>query len=218
MSASRHYLGTSGTVYHEYQQQLDPGIRGRLGARKFEPFLPVHIRRLVDFGCGPGTLLAALHADERVGVDPIAENRARVESLGFCAYETLSELEDAWADVAVSNHALEHTLDPLGELRELRRVLRGRLVLYVPADDWRVTRSYQPSDINHHLFTWTPLALGHLLAEAGFVVRSTEIVHRAWPGRLTEPLAQRLSQREFDLVSAVYAFLRRRREILAIAD
>jgi hypothetical protein len=43
------------------------------------------------------------------------------------------------------------------------------VALYVAIDDWRSRhqRRVDP-DINHHLYTWTPLLLANLLREAGF--------------------------------------------------
>jgi SAM-dependent methyltransferase len=219
VAASPHYQGIAGTAYHRSQHDIAPTIRGQLGARKLQKHLPP-ARRIVDFGCGNGAILAALNTgSERIGVDPIAENRQAVRDRGYEARESLSEIPDDWADAVISNHALEHTLDPLGALREIRRVLKpgGTLVLYVPADDWRLNRRYDAAERNHHLFSWTPLALGHLLAEAGFVVRRSEIERRAWPGRLTVPLAQRLSPVAFDGVMTVTAIVSRRREIGAVA-
>lgn len=176
--------------------------------------------RIVDFGCGNGALLSVLPALERIGVDAIEENRQAVRDRGLEARESLSEIPDQWADTVVSNHALEHTLDPLGELREIRRVLRvgSSLVLYVPADDWRVNKTYDASERNHHLFTWTPLSLGHLAAEAGLTVRVSRLEHRAWPGRATAPLVKIIPARPFEYVMAATAFVTRRREILLLAE
>ena len=43
---------------------------------------------------------------------------AQREARGIRVVATTRELEDAIADVVISNHALEHTLAPLDELRE----------------------------------------------------------------------------------------------------
>lgn len=90
-------------------------------------------------------------------------------------------------------------------------------MLYVLADDWRNDREYRPGERNHHLFTWTPLSLGHLLAEAGISVRCSRVEHRAWPGRATPVLVGALPPQVFEWVMVATAFAMRRREILALA-
>lgn len=123
MASSGHYDGCRGTAYHRSQQQLDPAVRARLGAWKIRKYVPPS-EHIVDFGCGNGALLTYLAAHERIGVEAIEENRQAVRVRGLRACNSLREIPDQWADTVVSNYALEHTLDPLGELREIYRVLR----------------------------------------------------------------------------------------------
>ena len=62
----------------------------------------------------------------------------------------------------------------------------GLLVLYVPVDDWRLRRQRRVDpDVNHHLYTWTPLLLANLLREAGFADPNCRVEHRGLPGRAT---------------------------------
>lgn len=189
-----------------------------MGARKFQP----HVSSgdfLVDFGSGSGHTLAALTAGRKIGIEPIALNRASAEALGIETVMQIDELEAAEVDVVISNHALEHTLAPYAELSAMLRALRsgGKLVLYVPADDWRTQRTPRPGDPNHHLFCWTPLTLANLLSEAGFEVEACSIVNWGYPGRLTGLLARVLPSGLFDLVCRATAVVLKRREIRAVA-
>jgi SAM-dependent methyltransferase len=210
----RHYSGERGDAYFSYQRRY-----GELGAElnrfKFEP----HVRptdALVDFGCGIGALLERLDAAEKTGVEVSDQARRAAQSRGLRVVASTGELADASADVVISNHALEHTLSPLAELRELRRVLRaaGKLVLWLPIDDWRGQRRLR-ADPNHHLYTWTPVLLSNLLEEAGFELRECRVVTHAWPP-FTERLA-RLPRPLFDTLARIWAVLRRRRQLMAVA-
>jgi SAM-dependent methyltransferase len=212
--ASDHYRGEHGGKYLAYQRRY-----GELGAElnrfKFEP----HLRptdAVVDFGCGIGALLQRLDAGEKAGVEVSDEARGEAQERGLRVVASSAELGDASADVVISNHALEHVLTPLEELRELRRVLRpaGKLVLWLPIDDWRIQRRPR-ADPNHHLYTWTPLLLSNLLEEAGFEVRECRVVTHAWPP-FTSALA-RLPRPIFDVIARIWAFLRRRRQLMAVA-
>jgi hypothetical protein len=91
----------------------------------------------------------------------------------------------------------------------------GMLVLVLPIDDWRAQRRWDPNDINHHLYTWTPMNLGHLLSEAGFrpeemrVIRQTLMRGFHLFAKLPEPI--------FTGICSLYSRLRHRQELLATA-
>ncbi|MBA2343125.1 MAG: class I SAM-dependent methyltransferase [Thermoleophilaceae bacterium] len=210
----RHYDGARAEQYFAYQRGI-----GELGAElnlfKFE----AHVGRgdaVVDFGCGGGGLLERLEAASKTGVEVSEPARGHARARGLDVVASLAELEAGSTDVAISNHALEHALSPLEELRGLRRVLKpgGKLVLWLPIDDWRSQRVARP-DPNHHLYTWTPLLLSNLLAEAGFEQIECRVVTHAWPP-YTARLA-RLPRPVFDLLARIWAVLRRRRQLMAVA-
>jgi ubiquinone/menaquinone biosynthesis C-methylase UbiE len=150
---------------------------------------------VLDIGCGPGTdlrdLAAALTGSGAVvGVDHdpamVAAARART------ADEPLVEvrlgdvhalpLPDDSADRARTDRVLQHVADPLGALREIRRVLRpgGRLVMGEP--DWESLAVDHPDNELSRAYTRhvadevvRNAAIGRQLArlaqEAGFTVR-----------------------------------------------
>jgi SAM-dependent methyltransferase len=134
-------------------------------------------------------------------------------------YESIACVEDSTFDVIISNHALEHVLSPIDTLRALGSKLKasGVLVLCVPVDDWRTQSTYDPADMNHHLYTWTSQLLGNSLSEAGFRVdqASITVLTDAWfpaviwfYARLPEPI--------FDLSCRFFGVLFKRRQLLAV--
>jgi SAM-dependent methyltransferase len=210
----RHYTKNAGKAYFEYQAAM-----GDLGARldrwKFDQHVETG-QTVVDFGCGGGALLAALPAARRIGIEVNDVAAAAARQRGIEVVRSSSELEEAVADVVISNHALEHTVAPFDELRGLRRTLKasGRLVLWVPLDDWRGQRK-PADDQDHHLYTWTPRLLRNLLSEAGFDVTDCRVVTSAWP-----PFAaalSRLPEPAWALSTRCWAILRKRRQLMAIA-
>jgi SAM-dependent methyltransferase len=177
---SARFLRERGAAYFRLQDQLAERS-AVLNLWKFERH--VHSgETVVDFGCGTGALLAKLAAGRRIGVEVNAPARARAQSRGLEVLAASSELPDAVADLVISNHALEHALQPLLELRELRRALKpgGQLVLWLPLDDWRAQKSAREDDKDNHLYGWTPLLLGNLLSEAGYEVEAVRIATTAW--------------------------------------
>ena len=192
--------------YFAWQRDL-----GQFGAWADLPKFAPYVRptdRVVDFGCGGGYLLDALEAAERIGVEVNPAARAAAAERGLDVRPAPDALPEAWADVAVSNHALEHCAHPLAELEALRPKVRpgGRFVCVVPSETAR--RAYDPADHNRHLYTWSPLNLGHLFDEAGYVVEEAEeIVHR-WPPFASQ-IARVGGRPLFDLASRAYGRLRR---------
>jgi SAM-dependent methyltransferase len=215
-AALSRYVGEEGERYFAWQRASSTGA-GPVEARKFSEHVPP-TARVLDFGCGQGELLLALPCAERIGVEPNPAARAVCASRGLAVAESLAEIPDASVDVVISNHALEHVPHPLRSLQELRRVLApgGRVVLCLPFDDWRRQRRYDPKDINLHLYTWSPLLIGNLLAQAGFSVSRTWMLTHAWPPGW-RALDRRLPRAAFDLVCRLYSVLRRQRQVMALA-
>jgi SAM-dependent methyltransferase len=215
---STHYRGAQGAAYHRHYQPL-AAVFGEVNARKFQPFVRPS-DTVVDFGCGPGFTLARLQSGMAIGVEVNDESRRFAESLGIQTVTSADLLAEESADVVISNHCLEHTLNPLEELQQLHRVLRpgGTIVLYVPIDDWRSRhqRRVDP-DINHHLYTWTPLLLANLLREAGFADPDCRVENRGLPGRATGLLLRALPPWLFEQMTLLVAHLLRRREMRATA-
>jgi SAM-dependent methyltransferase len=152
-----------------------------------------------------------------VEVNPAALNEAR-QRLPVVVTST-DELEADYYDIVISNHALEHTLEPFRVLSGLQRILRpgGSLVLHLPINDWRNDRDLSKPDPSHHMYTWTPLLIRNLLDEVGLMTSTARVVNYGEVGRLTPYLASRLSPRAYDFASAVTAILRRRRELRVVA-
>ena len=138
---------------------------------------------VLDFGCGGGYLLHNLKCRRRVGVEVNSSAAAVARSNGVEVYECVADVADDYVDIVVSDNALEHTLRPLDELRGLLPKLRvgGKAVLVVPCE--AISHRYAPNDINHHLYSWSPMSLGNLMTEAGYTVLECEPYIHKWPPR-----------------------------------
>ena len=216
-TVGRHYSGDAGAAYFSWQNAMSGEVGGRLNARKFNP----HLRRdatVVDFGCGAGYMLEQLRVRERIGIEPALPAREAALSRGLHVVESARDLPAESVDAVVSNHALEHTLGPLQELRDLSGLLKpnGQLRLWVPIDDWRAQTDAMAADGNHHLYTWTPLLMRNLLEEAGLTVSTVRVVTHAWPPH-TARLAS-LPQPAFDVLCNLWSRVRRRRQLEAVAQ
>jgi len=214
-AVSAHYLGERGARYASTVQR-NRALAGVLNREKFAEFVRPS-DTVLDFGCSSGELLLSLEATERIGVEVNAATRAEAVQAGLSVFESLHSVTDQSVNVAISNHVLEHVLSPYDVLRDLRRVLQpaGRLVLCVPADDWRNARHWRAVDPDHHVFAWTPLTLGNLLTEAGFDPVFVRMRQRAWPPKYEQ--LHRLPRPMWNAACFAWAIARRRREILAFA-
>ena len=107
--------------------------------------------RLLDFGCGPGTITVDLGEvlapdGSVVGIDSsedvVAQARAHAEQSGSTnvTFETRSIIEtgfpDAEFDVAFAHQVLQHLPDPVAALKEAKRVLKPGGLCAVREVDW----------------------------------------------------------------------------------
>lgn len=191
--------------YFEWQQSIGR-LTGRANSFMYQPYIGLE-DSIVDFGCGGGFLLKELACKERRGIEinPVARDNAK--SMGITVVNSVDDLAPGSADVVISSHALEHTLDPLGILIKLKGLLKpgGRLVLVTPFER---DVNWKPNDINQHLFTWSPMNLGNLATKAGFVVETCEVVHHRFPpGALL--LENLLGKASFHLLCRVWGLISR---------
>jgi SAM-dependent methyltransferase len=177
--ASEHY----NSDYFEWQRQIGL-FGGKANTFKFNRSIKPN-DTVIDFGCGGGFLLKNLNCSERLGIEvnesahqQIIENGVRP----FISPKALLEERGAeCADVIVSNNALEHTLNPLLELKSLHPLLKkgGKVHFVVPCDN--ISYRWKANDINFHLYSWSPMNLGNLFVETGFeVIEVRPYIHK-WP-------------------------------------
>ena len=136
---------------------------------------------VLDFGCGGGYLLKTIQCQKKVGVEINPNAAAIAKKNGVEIYLRVEDLPDNYVDVIISDNALEHTLNPLQELKALYRKLRkgGKIIVVVPCES--ISYTYKPNDINHHLYSWSPMCLGNLFTEAGYsLIESKPYIHK-WP-------------------------------------
>lgn len=215
-AVSRRYLGSAGRDYYNRFQRTSARRGAPILASRFSP----HVRPddfVVEFGCGGGFLLGLIEAREKVGIEVNDAARSEAFDAGLQVRRDLSEVGSRSADVVMTNHALEHTLDPYSQLREMLRILKpgGRLVLVVPIGDWRAERNVRADDRDGHLFSWTPQNMYNLLTEVGFDDVEAEVISFAWPPRVD--LLSKIGPL-FELSGRLWSILRRRRELMATAS
>lgn len=195
--------------YWEWQKRIGE-FGGRANRHKFSELIKVE-DCVIDFGCGGGYLLASLNCQKRIGIEPNRAVASQLRNLDIQHFQSCADARKVLgvevADVIISNHALEHVLNPLEELRELRLLLKpaGQIVFYVPCDSFR--RKYSPDNIDRHLYSWSPQNIGNLFSEAGYRVILTRPRLYKWPPGYTK--LAKLGNRVFRLLSLIWGQLDR---------
>jgi SAM-dependent methyltransferase len=165
----------------------DPGrpierLRQSNYARWIAEVLSYTPRRVLDVGCGNGSLLASLRERwpraEFLGCDPSADAVRHVPS-GVHLWQGTAESLPAGidADLVVSVNVVEHTQDPIGFIRRLRHAAGrdGSIVLICP-DGGRPGVELLFAD---HLWSFTSWNLDEAVRRAGMGVRAVPEVAAA---------------------------------------
>lgn len=146
--------------YEAFLARRHRPAQARRTADRWAAFLRPHLRpgmRLLDLGCGPGSITAGLAGD---GVAPVGVDRrpVRIEGVPVAGADAAAlPFRAASFDALYANALLQHVPDPLAVLREARRVARPRAVIGVGDADWDGILSH-PSDPR--------LDRGHAIREA----------------------------------------------------
>jgi SAM-dependent methyltransferase len=175
------YYGESGRKFNRFLEAMIRFIAARhLGflARRVPPG-----GRVLDIGCGRGTLLSGLadrglevHGTEiseaaANGADPRAQIRI-APTLAAAGYP------DDYFDQVIIWHVLEHLPNPRETLQEIHRILRpgGEVIVAVPNfSSWQAEwagPAWFHLDLPRHLYHFPGEALKSMLADCGFSFRS----------------------------------------------
>ena len=167
--------------YWDYQSRIGR-IGGMLNLFKFENHISPN-DTVLDFGCGGGYLLETINCEKKLGFEINEHALSRARSVGLEVTDDWDCIEDGSVDTIVSNHALEHVMEPLSVLSILYKKLKvgGTMVIVVPCEQFGQEQfSYKANDVNQHVYTWCPQSLGNLIRHAGFRVVMCDTLHHCW--------------------------------------
>lgn len=183
---------------------------GKIGAKLNKFLFQYYITsndNVLDFGCGGGFLLNKLDASKKLGVEINKSGRENAQTLSIATVGTIAEVEDEWASVIISNHALEHVDRPLDIIKDLiPKIKKGGKIIFVTP--FERTNSYQANDINYHLYTWSPMNLGNLFHRAGLEVIEVKKISHKWPPKF-DKLVKLFGYNLTGSLSKVYGVLNR---------
>ena len=143
---------------------------------------------IVDVGCGKGHFVENVQYDTKsvLGVEIDSACRKNLDEKGISNSADIGHLPDDSIDTVFCFHVLEHLIEPMKILSEMRRVLRpgGVIIIEVPhARDFLLTTlggdAYKLFALwSQHLILHTRSSLERLIAEAGFTSQQTEGIQR----------------------------------------
>lgn len=213
-----HYTGAKGSEYYEMRKDRRSDFVQIRRASHFQPFIKSE-DAVLDFGCGTGGVLARIECDKKLGVEVNEASVEEAKGRGIEVFGDISKIEEASVDVVISNHALEHVPNPAAQIAGIARALKsgGRAVLVVPAEspsDQRFSR-WTANDPDQHIYSWTPLSFGNLIAQAGLEVESS-VRRPIGYSKFIQPLAN-VNEPLFQLARRGVALALGRYEVVCIA-
>jgi 2-polyprenyl-3-methyl-5-hydroxy-6-metoxy-1,4-benzoquinol methylase len=165
-----YYQGTA-TPDSQYIESLNKDIRLANSVAFFLDTLKLpHEAAVLDFGCGEGSLFAALRKASFSGAFYGVElNASFGEFASRYGHATVSNTIRARepVDLVIVNHVLEHLADPIGTLCQLGTLLKPDGRLYIDVPDVEEYTSIQDLHIAH-IFHFTVRTLARLVEQAGF--------------------------------------------------
>ncbi len=193
-----------GASYHPDAHRAVDAARRRHYLRQLAGLrrhLPAGRRKLLDVGCGPGAFLrfAGRRGWRVEGTDIRLTDAARRSGARLWEGQLpCIRFDGARFDGVRFNHVLEHTQDPLAELRRAREIVSdgGALLVGVPnlaglslrLKSWQSRcrlkrKGWKHYGALHHLWFFTPATLARVVAAAGFEVTRCETPVIERPGR-----------------------------------
>ena len=152
MESRDHDVQNAAEAYDRWLHPAHSPAHGRRTAARNAAFLLPHLRpgmRLLDAGCGPGSitlgLVEAVAPGEAIGIDASAASIEAARALAtergvtnvrFDVADVYAlPFDDATFDATFCHAVLQHLPDPLAALREIRRVMRpGAIIGIADAD------------------------------------------------------------------------------------
>jgi SAM-dependent methyltransferase len=170
----KRYTGRQGKDYHQTKRSI-PDIAypwvAKLRANKISPYISVN-DTVLEYGVGSGWNLAEINCKKRLGFDLSEHLEPILRSHDIEFIKETTSIVGSSIDVVICHHVLEHTPNPPETITEIKRLLNpgGKLLLFVPFEKERRYRRYDPTEPNHHLYSWNVQTLGNLVEDMGFKV------------------------------------------------
>lgn len=132
--------------------------------------------RILDIGCGQGTLLRHLESlgfRRLTGADPYIACSVRLSNAVEIVKSEIETLIGEW-DLVMMHHSFEHMSDPFKVLFQLKKILskQGVCLIRIPMIDSWAWRNYGVDfaqiDAPRHLFLHSRKSMGMLAAQTGF--------------------------------------------------
>ncbi len=160
------------------------GLEFEMEARWVRTHLPTGYGRILDLGCGKGSLFEAIGPSRALGVDfsarGLRHTRREFPTVPLlCAAAESLPLAEATLDGLILQHVIEHLSNPVGVCRELYRLIQpgGVLLLLTPNaefHDWRVF------DDPTHVHIYSRRELMELLVGARFEITDLRSIGLSW--------------------------------------
>lgn len=155
------------------------------------------MKKLLDVGCGPGTLTNLSYYDKKkdkykiYGIDIEEKNIKQIKTTFPSGIFLTADAEkiphpDNYFDEIAIRHVLEHVKNPSKVLEEVKRVVRekGTIIVAVPHDKLeklmaKIVQNYMGNSDSHHQRIFNGKTLRATIRKAGLIYQNSR--QKKWP-------------------------------------
>lgn len=159
--------------------------------------------KILDFGCGVGSLLQKFDTKEKIGIEINKFSIKELNNNKIKNFNNLRYVKNNYFNLIFALSVIDHLENPIKTLKELKKKLKkgGKLIIIIRQDSFNQNKLN--SSYNEHLYSWSPLSFSKILENLGLILIKYEYLKFTLPPKFNF-LKKLFSVKMIILMSKIY--------------